>query len=366
MVRACGGSGWVAGRTFEPKYSEISTQAESPADQKLYDKTDLPSWCAHPLAVPSSQPNMLIFPGEMTHYAGMLADARQLPLVQEMMELATETFDFDLQRVFEECTEADCASRTDRCQMLAYVADCAAYELFREQQPEVASTPRAVAGFAVGEFAALVAAGVMSYDQGLTVVKARAEAMQRWVDDEQMAAIAVFGLEEEQLKGLCASVDPGSKLAQKVFISHCWGCKGFVCSGTSAAVEQLEKLVENQAQQEVLYTERIESCVDAGHTPLATAVAAEVEEVINNIAMNPPQCEVYFNCGIRVAAGEDPSVFAPYLIQQLVMPLRWDITINSSLQRGIRRFYECGPGHSLKDLMMFNTFTSQSQGLYTT
>jgi len=343
-----------------PKYSEIS-QAESPLDQDQYDKNDLPTWCAHPLKVPSSQPTMLLFPGDMTHYAGMLAACRQLPAVQEMIELATETFDFDLQRVFDECSSADFANRTDRSQMLAFVADCAAYEFFREQQPEVATTPRAVAGFAVGEFAALVAAGVMSYDQGLVVVKARAEAMQRWVDDEEMAAVAVFGLEEEQLKNLCANMEPGGKAAQKVFISHFWGRKGFVCSGTSTAVEELEKLVRSQSNSEALYAQRLEYRVDAGHTPLAAAVAVEVEEVINSIQMNAPQCEVYFNCGFRVAAGEDPSVFAPYLIQQLVMPLRWDITIRSSLQSGIRRFYECGPGHSLKDLMMFNSFMAQAQ-----
>ncbi|CAK9086556.1 Probable malonyl-CoA-acyl carrier protein transacylase [Durusdinium trenchii] len=341
-----------------PKYSEISPQGDSPPDHKTIDKSDVPTWCAHPLKTPSSQPNMLLFPGEMTHHAGMLAACQQLPLVQEMMELATEAFDFDVQRVFEECAPEDFANRTDRSQMLAYVADCAAYELFRQQQPEAAGNPRAVAGFSVGEIAALVAAGIISYDQGLTIVKARAEAMQRWVDEEEMAALAVFGMEEDQLNHLCARVDPEGKPAQKVFISHCWGRKGFVCSGASAALELLEVLVENEAQQEVVYKQRLEFRLDAGHTPLATAVAAEVEEVIKSIQMNPPQCEVYFNCGFRVAAGEDPSVFAPYLIQQLLMPLRWDVTIRNSLQRGIRRFFECGPGQSLKDLMIFNSFTA--------
>ncbi|CAJ1439669.1 unnamed protein product [Effrenium voratum] len=297
---------------------------------------------------------MLLFPGEMTHYAGMLAVCQRLPLVQEMIELATEAFDFDVQRVFEECTAEDEASRTDRSQMLAYVADCAAYELFREQQPEVASNLRAVAGFSVGEFAALVAAGVMSYDQGLLIVKARGEAMQRWVEQLPMAALAVFGLEETMLAELCAQTGTSH---QQVFLSHGWGRRCFVCSGEREAVEALQQLTA----QEAVYTQLIENRVDAGHTPLAAEIAAEVEEAISSIPMNPPRCEVYFGCGYRVPAGEDPSVFLPYLSQQLTMPLRWDVVVASSLQRGIRRYFECGPGQSLKELMMFNSITAQTQ-----
>eukprot|EP00913_Durusdinium_trenchii_P011127 g10449.t1 len=257
--------------------------------------------------------------------------------------------------------------------MLAYVADCAAYELFRQQQPEAAGNPRAVAGFSVGEIAALVAAGIISYDQGLTIVKARAEAMQRWVDEEEMAALAVFGMEEDQLNHLCARVDPEGKPAQKVFISHCWGRKGFVCSGASAAVELLEVLVENEAQQEVVYKQRLEFRLDAGEilSKVSSSRSANLLEMSAAVSSqdilrlqqqwqlrwrkNPPQCEVYFNCGFRVAAGEDPSVFAPYLIQQLLMPLRADPQAFIHLS--------CGPsssveGQSLKDLMIFNSFTA--------
>ena len=90
--------------------------------------------------------------------------------------------------------------------MLAYVADLAAYELLCCQQPE-ARQPRAVAGFSVREFAALMVAGVISYEQGLVIVKARAEAMQRWVDSEAMAAVAIFGLDEE-FHGIPKKVDP--------------------------------------------------------------------------------------------------------------------------------------------------------------
>ena len=115
-----------------------------------------------------------------------------------------------------------------------------------------------------------------------------------------------------------------------------------------------------EAHQDV-YTQLLPAHKHAGHSPLAGRVAEEVEEAINSIPMNAPSCEVYFNTGHRVAAGEDPSVFVPYLLQQLTMPLRWDVIIQTSLQRGIRRFFECGSGESLRELMIFNSCNTPTQ-----
>ena len=247
-------------------------------------------------------------------------------------------------------------------QRLAYVADCVAFELLKQHQPDVALKPRAVAGFSVGEVAALVAAGVMSYDQGLIIVKARGEAMQQWADEEDMAAVAVFGMDEDQLLKLCSRVNPNMRAPsqQKVFIAYCWGRRGFVCAGQHSAVMELQHLLQ-QSSGEAVFTQVLPEHKHAGHTPLASRVAEEVEEAINSIPMNAPTCEVYFNTGYRVAAGEDPSVFVPYLLQQLTMPLRWDFIIQTSLQRGIRRFFECGPGQSLKELMIFNPSSTPTQ-----
>ena len=245
---------------------------------------------------------------------------------------------------------------------LAYVADCVAFELLKQQNPDVALKPRAVAGFSVGEIAALVAAGVMSYDQGLIIVKARGEAMQQWADEEDMSAIAVYGMDEEQLQELCSRVDPNMRAPsqQKVFISYCWGRRGFVCSGHHSAVVELQERLQ-QSGDEAVYTQMLPAQKHAGHTPLAVRVDEEVEEAVNSIPMSPPTCEVYFNTGYRVAAREDPSVFVPYLLQQLTMPLRWDFIIQTSLQRGIRRFFECGPGQSLRELMVFNSCNTPTQ-----
>jgi len=202
----------------------------------------------------------------------------------------------------------------------------------------------------------------MSYDQGLIIVKARGEAMQQWADEEDMSALAVFGMEEEQLQKLCNRVVSDSRVPnqQKVFPSYAWGRRGFVCSGLKGAVEELESLLK-AAKQDDVYWELLHKHKHAGHSPLAARVAEEVEEAINSIPLDAPSCEVYFNTGFRVAAGEDPSVFVPYLIQQLTAPLRWDVIIQTSLQRGIQRFFECGPGESLKELMIFNSVRTPTQ-----
>lgn len=353
-----------------PRYSELAVsadtqQAENLPGHKRFDKYDLPSWCAHPLKPPSSEPIMLLFPGEQTQYPGMVASCVEYPVLREMIELATEAFEFDVFRAMQECGPDDSVDRTDRSQMLAYVANCVAFELLKQDQPEVAQRPRAVAGFSVGEYAALVAAGVMSYDQGLIIVKARAEAMQSWVEGEDFASLAVYGPEEETLEDLCNQArlcEDGRQPSQQVYISHHWGKQGYACSGRRPAVAELQRLLAEKSSG-VSYVQVLEKHKDAGHTPLATCIADHIAEAIDSIPLNPPHCEIYFNHGYRVPAGEDPSVFSPYLLQQISTPLRWSAVIQGSLQRGIRRFYECGPGHSLKELMIFNEYSSLKENI---
>eukprot|EP00933_Yihiella_yeosuensis_P034328 TRINITY_DN27820_c0_g1_i1.p1 TRINITY_DN27820_c0_g1~~TRINITY_DN27820_c0_g1_i1.p1 ORF type:complete len:367 (+),score=66.97 TRINITY_DN27820_c0_g1_i1:82-1182(+) len=336
--------------------------------EKCAPKYDLPSWPAQPLKVPPQGSAMLLFPGEQTQYPGMLASCKDMHAVREMIELATEAFGFDVERAMDECGSEDYADRTDRSQMIAYVADCAAFEVLKEEHPQVAEQQRAVAGFSVGEFAALVAAGVISYEEGLEIVKARGEVMLRWADAMEMAALAVFGLDQDRIEKLCATVRKEAderesvRLTSEVYVSHFWGRNAFVCSGLKPAVEELEVLIKEVSEipNSHVFYQLLEHHADASHTPLAWKVAQEVEAAIQSISMKPPNCEVYFNLGYWAPAGEDPSVFIPYLVQQLMSPLRWDGVLTCSLARGLSQFYECGPGHSLKDLMVFNQIDGSS------
>merc|ERR1712060_665760 len=120
----------------------------------------------------------IIFPGEQNQYVGMMGECWDMPVVEEMLEMATECFGFDVEEMMR-VGPTKMMARSDYNQMLMYVANCVAFEVLKQEHPDVAECPHGVAGFSVGEYSALVAADVMTYDQGLIIVKARAEAMQK-------------------------------------------------------------------------------------------------------------------------------------------------------------------------------------------
>lgn len=308
----------------------------------------------------SSDGTMLIFPGAQTQYKGMLASCRDLPIVQEMLEIATDIFGFDVERAMREGELEDCTDRVDRSQMLAYVADCAALEVLRETRPEAADGAKAVAGFSVGEFAALVAAGVLTYEQGLTIVRARAEAMRRWEEEAEMAALGVYGLHEDMVLKLCQEARIREKAEGRrdpqAYISHCWGRLGFTCSGRTATLRQLARVINEHPDGQQAFVHIVEKHKDASHTPMAEAVSESLESVVKEMKLQPPRCEVYFCSGHRVLAGEWPEMFLPRILQHLETPVRWEAVVATALERNIRSFVEVGAGKSLKELMVFNTW----------
>lgn len=335
-----------------------SHKGENQPCHKPFEKYTLPSWCEHPLKVQENPQIALFFPGEHTNFPGMLAASRELPVVQEMLELATEAFDFDVERAMREGSADDNCHRIDRTQMLAYVAGCASYELLKEQRPEIAVEPLAVGGFDVGELAALVAAGCFDYDQGLIIVKARAEAMCSWAAALPMAAVAIYGLKEDEVQVLCYEAvereqAEGSK-GSEVYLSHLWGHLGVVCSGRASTVHFLHELVVQRSDPDV-FASILEHCQVAAHTPMAAAVASELEEAILSIPLRPPRCQVLFNPGYRVVAGGDPAEVLQHMLAQLQSPLEWRSIVTAAVQIGANLFYECGPGQSLKELMAFNS-----------
>lgn len=279
-----------------------------------------------------------------------------MPEVMEMLELATECFGFDVEQMMR-VGPMKMMARPDYNQMLMYVANCVAFEVLKKEYPEVAEWPQSVAGFSIGEYSALVAAGVMSYDQGLIIVKARADAMQKMSMAEDMEAVGIFGPQQDHLEKLCHEAQTKDKAAgakdPQIHISHFWGKAGYVCAGRKSTVQQLREIVE---KEDGVFLHVLEQINDASHTPMVQKAAEEVEEAIKLIPLCPPRCDVYFNSGFRVSAGEQPSRLYNYLVLQLCSPVQWERTISNCIQRGVQRFFECGPGESLRDLMMFNVY----------
>lgn len=288
----------------------------------------------------------------------MLSECLHVPVVQEMLELASECFEFDIEEMMR-AGPMKLMSRPDYNQMLMYVANCVAFEVLKEEYPEVAEWPQSVAGFSVGEYSALVAAGVMTYDQGLIIVKARAEAMRKTSQEEDMEAVGIFGPQPDHLERLCnqarAQDSSGGAKRPQIHVSHFWGKAGYVCAGRKSTVQQLREIV---MKEDGVFLHVLEQIHDACHTPMVRKAAADVEEAIKLIPLCPPRCEVYFNCGYRAPPGEQPKRIYECLVQQLDSPVQWERTISSCIRRGVQHFFECGPGESLRDLMMFNVYSS--------
>lgn len=251
--------------------------------------------------------------------------------------------------------------RVDYSQMLTYVANCAALDVLRSLKSEFpeAAKPYCVAGVSVGLYTALVAAEVLTYDEGLLLVKARAEAMRRWSDECKMQALGISGIGVDEVNILCGDAieqdaiagaqDPG------VHVSHVWGKHLLVCSGLASTVEQVERLVAEGYHN--AHAQVLEQCCCAVHTPMAQAVISDVEKVLQSLPLKSPKCNVYFNSGQVVAAGEHPDLIFQGIMAELTTPLRWDSIVLDCLTHSVVQFYECGPGQSLRDLMKFNVYT---------
>eukprot|EP00413_Alexandrium_margalefii_P038201 CAMPEP_0204596910 /NCGR_PEP_ID=MMETSP0661-20131031/53510_1 /ASSEMBLY_ACC=CAM_ASM_000606 /TAXON_ID=109239 /ORGANISM="Alexandrium margalefi, Strain AMGDE01CS-322" /LENGTH=480 /DNA_ID=CAMNT_0051607575 /DNA_START=39 /DNA_END=1481 /DNA_ORIENTATION=+ len=292
----------------------------------------------------------LLFPGQGSQYVKMLSNVKDVPAVKDMLGKAKSVLGWDALDV---CLNGPGSKleKTDVCHPVMFIAGLAGLEKLRQETPEAASRPGAVAGLGVGEFAAVVAAGVMSFEDGLKIMKVRSEAMaEASASGGAQALLSVAGLKRDKLEGYCKQVRDEMGAGTVCHISNALFPKGATCGGTKAAMEKLEKLVKaNGALQAKLITSS-----GAFHTPLMAPAAAKVEAALReaSVRMSPPKCDVYMNCtGTRISAGSSPHAIVPLLVRQLTEPVLWEASVKAMIQAGISEFYEVGPMKQLKAMM---------------
>lgn len=328
---------------------------ESRAGHRSFESYDLPAWVRHPLK-PEVLKVGVLFPGEQNHSVGMLKDVRKKPQVRAMLEAAEQIFGFDLEELMKD-GPASKMKPTGVNQPLMYVADCAAWEVFIERAPEIAYNLQGMSGFSVGEYAALYAAGVITFEQGCQIVKARADAMQGLADEVDMEALVIRGVPMEKLERQLKSaekMDRETGAEPAVQIARYWCPDGVVCAGKASSVLALQKVVERESRQAEVRL--LPDHVHAAHTDLAKEAAASVAAVIDKIvpSMQPPWCELYLNStGWRVSPGADPASFADALKNQLSSPLKWEQCVTQMLNFGVEQFWELGPSRSIKFMLGF-------------
>lgn len=202
--------------------------------------------------------------------------------------------------------------------------------------------PSMVAGHSLGEFSALVAAGALSFEDGLKLVYARAMAMQKACEANPGTMAAIIGLPDEKVEEICQEVGKDGK----VVIPANYNCPGqLVISGNKEAVmEACDKLKAAGAKRALPL-----KVGGAFHSPLMQSAKAELQKAIEATAFNTPKCPVYQNVDGKPYT--DAAKIKANLIAQLTSSVRWTTTVQNMIADGATDFTECGPGKALQGMI---------------
>ena len=203
--------------------------------------------------------------------------------------------------------------------------------------------PEMVAGHSLGEFSALVAAGALSFEDGLKLVYARAMAMQKACEKQPSTMAAIIGLADEKVEEICAEV---SKMGKGVCVAANYNNPGqLVISGDIEAInEACEQLKAAGAKRALIL-----KVGGAFHSPLMQPAKDELQTAIENTEFHTPKCPVYQN--VDANAHTDAAEIKANLIAQLTSPVRWTQIVQHMIADGATEFTECGPGKALQGMI---------------
>lgn len=294
-------------------------------------------------------PVCLVFPGQGSQYVGMMKELSDIAEVREMLKTSQGILGYDILDIMLNGPE-DKLSQTKYCQPAMYIAGLSAIEKLKQDNPDVVEKCQAVAGLSLGEYTALTVAGVFSFETGLRLVKARAEAMEYETTKpgaKPQAMLSVAGLSEDTVKGLCLEQAVGGQVCQ---IANYLFPKGYSVAGDAAAVHALEKtvLAAGALQAKILKTS------GAFHTPIMAPAKEKLLTALNEAkaSMSPPRCQVYMNIIAKpIDSTTDVSAIIDLLGDQLTAGVLWEKSMKNLIAAGASEFYECGPSKQLKAMM---------------
>ena len=234
-------------------------------------------------------------------------------------------------------TDADLIGQTVNTQPIMLAAGVAVYRAYLEAGGK---TPAVVAGHSLGEYTALVAAGALDFADAVKLVRLRAELMQSAVPQGVGAMAAILGLEDEQVKAICAEAAQGEVVEAVNFNSP----GQVVIAGNAAAVERAMNAAKEAGAKRAL---PLPVSVPS-HCSLMKPAAEKLAEALKTVEIKQPQIRVIHNAD--VAAYDDAEKIKDALVRQLYSPVRWTETVNALVAEGIAESAECGPGKVLAGL----------------
>ena len=275
-----------------------------------------------------------VFPGQGSQFTGMCNDLYQKHTsLKEMFKYAEDILGFNISKIMFNGSNED-LTQTKVTQPAIFIHSMVVLKILGKS-----FNPQKVAGHSLGEFSALVAAKVLSFEDGLKLVSIRAMAMQRACENSKGTMAAILALDNHIIEDVCANVN-GNVVAAN------YNCPGqVVISGENLAVKKAcEILVEKGARRALILP-----VGGAFHSELMNEAKEELSKAINEAEFNQPICPIYQNVN---GIGETSVIrIKENLISQLTSPVRWTQSINHMIEDGASEFIEIGPGKVLQGLI---------------
>ena len=280
----------------------------------------------------------MVFPGQGSQTVGMLAElAGDYPIVQETFKQASEVLGYDLWQLVQE-GPAEELNKTWQTQPALLTASVAVYRVWQQKYPEL--KPEVMAGHSLGEYSALVCAGVLDFQDAVKLVELRGKLMQQAVPEGTGAMYAIIGLDNDAIINACKQAEQGEVVSAVNFNSP----GQVVIAGAKAAVERAAALCKEAGAKRALPL----AVSVPSHCALMKPAADQLSVSLESITLKAPVVAVLNN--VDVKAETDAVAIRNALVRQFYSPVRWTETVEKMAQNGVEVLVEVGPGKVLNGL----------------
>ena len=287
-----------------------------------------------------------IFPGQGSQFSGMgkhLYDTNEN--ARSLFENANDILGFKISDVMFSGSDQD-LKQTNVTQPAIFLHSVILYKTLQNVNPDM------VAGHSLGEFSALVANGVLLFEDALKLVSIRANAMQRACEINPSTMAAVLALDDSKVEAICSS------FTNEVVVAANYNCPGqIVISGSNKGIEEACILMKEAGAKRAL----VLPVGGAFHSPLMEPAKAELEKAINETTFAEPLCPIYQNVAAKGVT--DPAAIKENLIRQLTGAVKWTQSVQAMIADGATEFTEVGPGKVLQGLVQKINKETQVNGI---
>jgi [acyl-carrier-protein] S-malonyltransferase len=275
-----------------------------------------------------------VFPGQGAQFVGMGNEIfDKFSDASSYFQTANNILGFDIERIMKDGSIED-LTRTEVTQPAIFIHSVLMAKSLPDFQPTM------VAGHSLGEFSALVAAGGLSFEDGLKLVSIRANAMQKACDTQPSTMAAVLGLDDDIVDSICKSI------TDEIVVAANYNCPGqLVISGSPKGIELASEKLKEAGAKRVLPLK----VGGAFHSPFMAPAKEELAKAIMETNFSNPICPIYQNYTSH--ASQDADVIKKNLIDQLTGSVQWTKSVLNMIQDGAQTFYEVGPGAALTGMI---------------